>query len=256
MRRSTVLPRVHSVIRPTTGCSSRPNSVEPARLDAGQVARGLDHRHLHAEADAEIGHLALAGEAGRRRSCPPSRARRSRRAPGCRARLPDAADRVLLLEDLGVEPFEPDPDVVGDAAVGQRLVERLVGVLQVRCTCRPPRSRHLAVRVADALDDVASQSPGRGPRSRPHAELLADLGRRGPLVIGQRHLVDRVDVRSPGSPLRRARCRTARSCGARPRSGSRARQRQSRMSGWMPISRSSLTECWVGLVFSSPAEAM
>ena len=30
-------------------------------------------------------------------------------------------------------------------------------------------------------------------------------------------------------------------------------ERQSRMSGWMPISRSSLTECCVGLVFSSPA---
>ena len=25
------------------------------------------------------------------------------------------------------------------------------------------------------------------------------------------------------------------------------------MSGWMPIRRSSWTECWVGLVFSSPA---
>ena len=29
--------------------------------------------------------------------------------------------------------------------------------------------------------------------------------------------------------------------------------RQMRMSGWMPISRSFFTECWVGLVFSSPA---
>jgi hypothetical protein len=29
--------------------------------------------------------------------------------------------------------------------------------------------------------------------------------------------------------------------------------RQSRMSGWIPISRNSLTECCVGLVFSSPA---
>ena len=28
------------------------------------------------------------------------------------------------------------------------------------------------------------------------------------------------------------------------------------MSGWMPIERSSLTECWVGLVFSSPADGM
>ncbi len=33
-------------------------------------------------------------------------------------------------------------------------------------------------------------------------------------------------------------------------------QRQRRMSGWMPISRISFTECWVGLVFSSPALAM
>ena len=29
--------------------------------------------------------------------------------------------------------------------------------------------------------------------------------------------------------------------------------RHSRMSGWMPISRNSRTECWVGLVFTSPA---
>ena len=33
-------------------------------------------------------------------------------------------------------------------------------------------------------------------------------------------------------------------------------QRQSRMSGWMPMDRSSLTECWVGLVFISPAVLM
>jgi hypothetical protein len=30
-------------------------------------------------------------------------------------------------------------------------------------------------------------------------------------------------------------------------------ERHSSMSGWMPIRRSSLTECWVGFVFSSPA---
>ena len=40
------------------------------------------------------------------------------------------------------------------------------------------------------------------------------------------------------------------------RPGSAGRQRTSRMSGWMPIERSSLTECWVGLVFSSPAAGM
>ena len=32
-------------------------------MQADQVPRRLDHRHLHAEADAEEGHLAFAGEA-------------------------------------------------------------------------------------------------------------------------------------------------------------------------------------------------
>ena len=32
--------------------------------------------------------------------------------------------------------------------------------------------------------------------------------------------------------------------------------RQIRMSGWIPICISSRTECWVGLVLSSPAAAM
>ena len=36
----------------------------------------------------------------------------------------------------------------------------------------------------------------------------------------------------------------------------RCSERQMRMSGWMPISISSRTLCWVGFVFSSPAAAM
>ena len=39
-------------------------------------------------------------------------------------------------------------------------------------------------------------------------------------------------------------------------SGSSFSLRHSSTSGWMPMERSSLTECWVGLVFSSPAAAM
>ena len=38
--------------------------------------------------------------------------------------------------------------------------------------------------------------------------------------------------------------------------GSPPSDRQTTMSGWMPMRRSSLTECWVGLVFSSPAWPM
>ena len=38
--------------------------------------------------------------------------------------------------------------------------------------------------------------------------------------------------------------------------GSPPSERHTTMSGWMPMRRSSLTECWVGLVLSSPAWPM
>ena len=43
---------------------------------------------------------------------------------------------------------------------------------------------------------------------------------------------------------------------ARSLSGSGCSQRQTMISGWMPRLVSSRTECWVGLVFSSPAAAI
>ena len=39
-------------------------------------------------------------------------------------------------------------------------------------------------------------------------------------------------------------------------SGSGVSLRHISTSGWMPMPRSSFTECWVGFVFSSPAAAM
>ncbi len=68
-------------------------------LDAGQRAGGLDHRHLHAEADAEIRHLALAGEA--------------RRADlAFRAAVAEAAghqDAVDMLQERGRDPRSRTP---------------------------------------------------------------------------------------------------------------------------------------------------
>ncbi len=39
-------------------------------------------------------------------------------------------------------------------------------------------------------------------------------------------------------------------------SGISRSERQTSASGWMPMLRSEATECWVGLVFSSPDGAM
>src|SRR5205823_13661591 len=105
-----------------------------------------------AEADAEIGHLALAGETGRLDL-----------ALG--AALAEAAgheDRVnafellhglaLCLEDFGIDPVELDPDIVGDAAMGHRLGERFVAVRQVRVLA-DDRDIDLALGPPNAIDD-------------------------------------------------------------------------------------------------------
>ena len=104
-RFSSSLPRIHSVIRPTTGSVARPELGGAGLGDADQVARRLDHRHLHAEADAEVGHAARAREAGRQDLA-------------LRAALAEAAGHqdavhvlqvgrgVLALEHLALDPLE------------------------------------------------------------------------------------------------------------------------------------------------------
>src|SRR5258707_2686424 len=87
-------------------------------LDADEIARRLDHRHLHPKADAEIGHVALAGEL--------------RLADlALRAALAEAAGHqnavdvleegrgVLVLEHFALDPVEMDLDLVGDTAMRQ-----------------------------------------------------------------------------------------------------------------------------------------
>ena len=101
-----------------------PNSVELASSDAGQRPRRLDDRHLHAEADAEIRHFALARET-----------RRQNLAFG--AALAEAAwhqnavdmfeigGRIVALENFGLDPIEIDADTIGDAAVASASISDL-----------------------------------------------------------------------------------------------------------------------------------
>ena len=74
------------------------------------------------------------------------------------------------------------------------------------------------------------------------------------IVIGQRHVVDRGDVEAldNGAFAHIAEQRELLLFAL----GIGRSQRTSRTSGAMPMERSSFTECWVGLVLSSPAEGM
>ena len=152
-----------------------------------------------------------------------------------------------------LDPVEIDLDLVGDAAVRQRLDQRFVGVLHAGVFA-DDGDGDVAFRIADALVDQRASARDRAPaparcRRRRALRCRARPRDRPP---ARRRCCRR---RAPRSPRFRARCRTARACAARS-SGIGRSVRHSRMSGWMPIERSSLTECWVGLVFSSPALGM
>ena len=98
---------------------------------------------------------------------------------------------------VGVELVRLDPaphhlHVVAEAAVGERLVQALVGVLEGDVLADDP-DRDLALRVLDPARRGPPRRPCRGP-ALVQAELLEDdpveaLGREH-----ERHLVDRLDV--------------------------------------------------------------
>ena len=62
-------------------------------------------------------------------------------------------DGMGLLEDLAVDPVELHAHAVGDAAMAERLGQRLVAVEQVRVLA-DHRDAHLALRRADGVDDA------------------------------------------------------------------------------------------------------
>ena len=107
-------------------------------LKTGEIARGLDHRHVQAVADAEERHFAFAREFHRVDFS-------LRAALAEAAGHQDAVDvlqecrRIGPLEDFAVDPVEMDLHIVRDAAMHQRLGQRFVGDPSPACTCRRPR---------------------------------------------------------------------------------------------------------------------
>ena len=124
-------------------------SSSPSTLRANSIDRAL-----HAQADAEERDLRSSGRSGSPRSCPRSRACRTRRARGCRRRRPAAPRRPRVLDLLGLDPHDQHPRPVGDAGVVERLVDRLVGVAVLHVLA-DDRDRHLVLGVHDPVDHLA-----------------------------------------------------------------------------------------------------
>src|ERR1700691_2317982 len=159
-------------------------------VQAREMARRLDHRHLHAEADAEIRYFPVPRE-----PCRLDLALGAAFAEAARNQNAVDAfemhDRVFLLEDFRIEPVELDPDIVGYPAMGQRLGQRFIAVGQMGVFAHHGDGDR-AFGLTDARHDLA---PARQIGvARVEAEMPAHLAVEAVGVIGHRHLVDGVDV--------------------------------------------------------------
>jgi hypothetical protein len=103
---------------------------------AGHVARELDGGHLHAQADAQVGHLVLAGKAGG--AILPSMPRLPK-PPGTRMASYLASCDTARGDGFRVDVVDLHAHMVLHAGVAQRLVERLVAVGQVHVLAAPWR---------------------------------------------------------------------------------------------------------------------
>ena len=160
--------------------------------------------------------------------------------------------RVLALEGLRLDPVQIDLHLVGDAAMDERLVQRFVSVLEAGVFADDGYG-HLAIRIGHGLRDLPPLLEVR-LRCIGDVEGGEHLAIETFVMIGTGHVVDAGDVERLDDRLgpHIAEQRDLAPLVARQRPVGAA----SRTSGWMPIERSSLTECWVGLVLSSPALGM
>ena len=159
---------IHSVIRPTTGSLGLAELAAARAFQAGRVPRRLDAGHLHAEADAEEGHVAARGRSGREAILPSLP--RSPKPPGTRMRVHRLEHRrrprprdartirrrasvMLTLTRLARPPWT------------SASVSDLIGVRQADIFA-DDADRHLALRVEQPVGDVVPAAPCRA-RARP-----------------------------------------------------------------------------------------
>ena len=153
------------------------------------MAGVLDGGHLHAQADAQVGNLLLAGKAhGANLAFHPALAKAAGHQDGVKA---GQLAHVVGGEGLGVNVVDLDLGMVVDAGVAQGLVERLVGVRQVGVLAAHGDAHRVSWVVHLAHQVVPAGEVGRlGEQLQLHADQLVQTL----LVQHAWHLVDGVHV--------------------------------------------------------------
>ena len=253
------MPPLSSIVRCSgrrsiTGCGGA--GVELGGVGAGEpahVPRVLDHRALDAEADAEERARRARARTGSPRPCPRCPGRRSRPGPGCRRRprgAPRARPARAARRRPTASPRAASWAIPPWASASARLLYESRSSTYLPTTAIRQRSGAgclIRRTISSQLD--RSIGPGRQPEQL-HDDLVQPL-----LVEDEGHLVDRLDVLG-GDDRLLVDVAEERDLRLDRRRQEAVRSGRAAMSGWIPIARSSFTECWVALVLSSPEALM
>ncbi len=159
-------------------------------LEARHMACVLDGGHLHAQADAQVGYLLLAGVA--RRADLAFHAARAEAAGHEDGVVPgQLLGRVGRADGLGIDVLDLHAHVVLHPRVAQRLVHRLVAVGQVDVLAHHGDG-DLALRMFGFVHELVPALEAGGRRVQ--AQLVADQAVQALLVQHAGHLVDGVHV--------------------------------------------------------------
>jgi len=171
----------------------RTRRIKLGAVGAGQaadIAGVFDHRHLHAQTDAEIGDLVFPRIARRQdHAFDAAVAEAARHQHAVHVR--QMTCRAVLLDFFRIDKFQFYPAVVGDAAVHERLIQAFVGIREVDVFARDADADFMG-RMIKFFDHIL---PGGKLRlSGPHVEQFNNLCIESFAVIHQRTLVNAADI--------------------------------------------------------------
>ncbi len=161
-------------------------------LDTGHVAGRLDHRHLHAIANTEARHVALAGKPCRAHLAMCAALAKAARQDDSMHAFQNVQRPMLIIEFFGIDQADIDLHLVGKAAMRQRLGNGFVGVRHIG-VFSDEADTDIAVRMMRRVRNLAPAGQVR-LRSVFDAEMRQDFLVESLGMISARHIIDMAHI--------------------------------------------------------------